>query len=196
MMISCRSLEQISGINNYDLKVNICHLSLQNDSSVKLNIALNTKILLKKLNCLLKIMLNLEMAFKSIKYEFKAVNKGSPTSRDSHRSRKPAVTLFQYISYKMGQQHFSSASDSDIHSSAFHYFLQVKTHKCIMWSEFRKINNWSYLYIIVSIYIAYILINIKRGLSVEELSVQAGVKGGFNFCLPKLYHSVYATIQN
>lgn len=62
-------------------------------------------------------MLNLKMAFKSIKYELKAVNKDSSTYRDSHRSRKPAVTLFQYISYKMGQQHFSSASDSDIHSA-------------------------------------------------------------------------------
>lgn len=99
------------------LKVNFCRISLQNDSSVKLNIALNTKILLKKLNCLLKIMLNLKMALKSMKYEFKAVNKDSPTYRDSHRSRKPAVTLFQYASYKMGQQHFSSASDLDIHSS-------------------------------------------------------------------------------
>lgn len=109
------------------LKVNICHLSLQNDSSVKLNIALNTKILLEKLNCLLKIMLNLKMAFKSIKDEFKAVNKDSPTYRDSHRSRKPAVTLFQYISYKMGQQHFSSASGSDIHNSLLLLLVTGKT---------------------------------------------------------------------
>lgn len=76
------------------LKVNICHVSLQNDSSVKLSAALNTKILLKKLNCLLKTMLNLKIAFKSIKYEFKAVSKDSPIYRDSHRSLKPAVTLF------------------------------------------------------------------------------------------------------
>lgn len=66
------------------------------------------------------------MALKSIKYEFKAVNKDSPTYRDSHRSRKPAVTLFQYISYKMGQQHFFSASDSDIHSSLLSLFATGK----------------------------------------------------------------------
>jgi len=76
------------------LKVNICHLSLQDGSSVKLSIALSTKILLKKLNCLLKIMLNLKIACKSIKYEFKAVSKDSPIYGDSHRSLKPAVTLF------------------------------------------------------------------------------------------------------
>lgn len=108
------------------LKVNVCHLPVENDSSVKLNIALNTKILLKKLNCLLKIKLNLKMAFKSIKYEFKAANKDSPTYRDSHRSCKPAVTLFQYFSYKMGQQHFSSASDSDIHSSVLSLIVTGK----------------------------------------------------------------------
>lgn len=54
------------------LKVNICHLSLQNDSFVKLSIALNTKILLKKLNGLLKTMLKLKMAFKSVQYEIQS----------------------------------------------------------------------------------------------------------------------------
>lgn len=74
------------------LKVNICHLSLQDDSLVKLSIALSTKILLKKLNRLLKTMLNLKMAFKSMKYEFKAVSKDSPIYGDSHGLLKPAVT--------------------------------------------------------------------------------------------------------
>lgn len=91
------------------LKVNICHLSLQNYSSVKLSIVLNTKILLKKLNYLLKTLLNLKMVFKSIKYEFKEASKDSPIYRDSHRSLKPAVTLFRYSSYKTGQNSTSTS---------------------------------------------------------------------------------------
>lgn len=109
------------------LKVNGCHVSLKSDSSMKLSVALSTKILLKKLNCLLKSMLNLRMASESIKYDCKAVSKDSPIYRDSHRSLKPAVTLFQHIFHKMGQNNTSLQEVARIFTVAsFQYLLQVK----------------------------------------------------------------------
>lgn len=115
------------------LKVNICHLSLQNYSSVKLSIVLNTKILLKELNYLLKTTLNLKKEFISIEYEFKEARKDSPIYRGSHRSLKPAVTLFRCSSYKMGQNSSSLQQVTQVFTvPSFHYMLQVKKQKYII----------------------------------------------------------------
>lgn len=64
---------------------------MPDDSSVKLSVAPSTKILLKKLNCLLTTLLNLKVAFKLIMHWFRAVSKDRLNCRDPHRSLKPVV---------------------------------------------------------------------------------------------------------
>lgn len=95
-------------------------------------------------------MLNLKMAFKSIKYEFKAVSKDSPIYGHSHGSLKPAVTLFLYISYKMGRNNASLQQVTQVFTvPSFHYLLEVKNQKYIIRCELKGIKKMSYLYIII-----------------------------------------------